>query len=485
MNELTKNEFEFSDNLKTNKIAFTIVSKNYLHYALTVRNSFLKYNKDYGFIIFILDMVNDCETLSTYQELNKKGVDIRCFLAIQKHINVDLNQMLINYDILEMNTAIKPFVIEYLFKENYEKVIYLDPDIYFKNKITKVENLLNDFDIILTPHITKEYPDDIYYPNHQSHLKTGIYNLGFLALKNTQNSLGLVHWWQNKLFDKCYADFFEHFYVDQKWMDYAPSIFDKVFIFKDSGYNVAYWNLHERSISIKNNEFYVNNEPLVFYHFSGFNIDNYKEITRQNRYKLDDLGAGYQKIFEEYNEKIKQFRGGYFSDKPYYFDCYTLSNEKLGFKRAKRFVEQQIWLAKKYSVFMVIGRLFKFYKKIKKAAEKASIEASKNSIGFNIFCEGNIARQSAEFQYFYQSLLTKGIPFSIININSLKNTKQIFSKNIFFVEKGKLENLLRNKKYLFKSKENYIGSNLPLNEIKFKDFNFKEIKTLTDLCFTF
>src|SRR4029079_6460495 len=58
-------------------------------------------------------------------------------------------------------------------------------------------------------------------------------------------------------------------FVDQRWMDLAPSYFD-VAIWKDPGCNVAYWNLHDREVTRGASGYEVNGGPLRFFHFSGF-----------------------------------------------------------------------------------------------------------------------------------------------------------------------------------------------------------------------
>jgi hypothetical protein len=58
-------------------------------------------------------------------------------------------------------------------------------------------------------------------------------------------------------------------FVDQKWIDLVPAFFDKVCILKHPGCNIAYWNLHERTLSQGKDAILVNNQPLCFFHFSG------------------------------------------------------------------------------------------------------------------------------------------------------------------------------------------------------------------------
>ncbi|MBR0212120.1 MAG: hypothetical protein IJQ55_00795, partial [Alphaproteobacteria bacterium] len=114
------------------KVMFTISSLNYMHYSLNVRESFLKYNPDWDFIIFMMDELTSPESLKMLSDLTNNGIDIRSFLEVKNLVpHYPIEEMLNRYSVLEVNTAIKPFCIEYLMKSGYNKVIYIDPDIQF------------------------------------------------------------------------------------------------------------------------------------------------------------------------------------------------------------------------------------------------------------------------------------------------------------------------------------------------------------------
>ena len=54
-------------------------------------------------------------------------------------------------------------------------------------------------------------------------------------------------------------------------MNLAPVFFDGVHVLHHPGCNVAYWNLHERSLTVTGESYRVNEvAPLVFFHFSAY-----------------------------------------------------------------------------------------------------------------------------------------------------------------------------------------------------------------------
>ena len=189
--------------------------------------------------------------------------------------------MVARYDVVELNTAVKPFYIEYLYRRDpsVEAIIYLDPDILTYASLTPVVETLRAHSIVVTPH-SCTYEDSetsIYY--EQGMLSTGVYNLGFLATSRGQNTNALIRWWQRRLREHCYYAPGTGVFVDQLWMSLAPLYFD-IYVEKNPGYNMCYWNHFERRVSWIDGRAMVNGEHnLVFYHFSSYSPDKPDRIT--------------------------------------------------------------------------------------------------------------------------------------------------------------------------------------------------------------
>jgi hypothetical protein len=84
-------------------------------------------------------------------------------------------------------------------------------------------------------------------------------------------------------------------------MNFAPLYFDKVRIWSAPEWNMAYWNLHERELTVVNNKYLVNNKfPLTFYHFSGYNLNQPGIISKyQTRYSFTERPE-MKILFDEY-----------------------------------------------------------------------------------------------------------------------------------------------------------------------------------------
>ncbi len=145
---------------------------------------------------------------------------------------------------------------------------------------------------------------DNKHPSEFDIMRAGVFNLGFIGLSNTESTKKFLNWWIPHLIEEGYNDVDKGMFTDQKWIDFVPVLFDDVYIIRHPGYNIAYWNLMHRDIIIKDNRIEVENKPVYFFHFSGFNPENIEKISKhQNRFQLKDL-ENMRKIFELYRDLL-------------------------------------------------------------------------------------------------------------------------------------------------------------------------------------
>ena len=371
------------------KTAFcTIVAKNYLGYARTLVDSLKCQHPESLIFVILADKIDD-----------KFNPDNESFILIESE-NLGIAyfaSFTFKYDVIEFATAIKPYALEFILK-NYDvtQLIYLDPDIYVFQKLNYIFSLLNIYSIILIPHITESFPEDGKGMVDQDILLAGIYNLGFIGVKKTNETEFFLKWWQHKLYDKCLMDSSNGMCVDQKWLDFAPVMFKEVYIILESGYNVSYWNLHQQEIQFQSNVWYCNKKLLYFYHFSGFDINKLEEISKyQNRYNLNNRPE-LRELFEFYRDLLLKnqqnqcyewnYTYNYFSDgskikkqdRKYY---YSLGNNRhninsnpfdkksyIQWKKKAIFIiirrKVKIFLSHYQSVLHIIEKLLLFYRKI-------------------------------------------------------------------------------------------------------------------------
>jgi glycosyltransferase involved in cell wall biosynthesis len=259
----------------------TIAARNYLGRVQVLAESFRRHHPDGQVSVLVVD---DRERAvesrpGLYDVIRPEDLTLPRFEG-----------MAAMYDVTELCTAVKPWLLQHLLAEG-EPVVYFDPDICFYAAVDELDELARRHQIVLTPHMRKPFPDDDARPDTQTILAAGAFNLGFIALGPGSASTGLLEWWQARLRFDCISDVENNYFVDQRWFDLVPGMFPGTAILQDPGMNVAYWNVHEHVFRVDAaGRHLVDEAPLKFFHFSGFDPGEPHELSRyQTRFRLCDI----------------------------------------------------------------------------------------------------------------------------------------------------------------------------------------------------
>lgn len=293
---------------------FTVVSNNYLHFARTLLQSARSFHPGAHVYCVIVD-----KDLDPAWRLSDE-FDV---LRLDELGLPDGDSFYFRYNVLELNTAVKPWAFEALLKRGYDKVVYIDPDIRLYRPLGEIiDGLDAGDDIIVTPHLLAPLNDD-KRPTELEIRRSGTYNFGFCAVRNTDNVLQFVKWWQSKLRHECVIALDKGIFVDQSWIDLVPGLFERVAILRHPGYNVAYWNLAQRRVIEDRGVWRANGQPLVFFHYSGLNPSDPSPFSKhQDRFTLASAGPA-AKLVEAYVKELQDNGFNKYREMPYgfgYFD---------------------------------------------------------------------------------------------------------------------------------------------------------------------
>lgn len=298
-------------------IAFTICSNNYLAQAITLAESLKKYEPNIIFKIGLVDILNyDTEINYDVIEIDKIGIPADIF-----------KNLCDKYNIVELSTSVKPFYFEYLFHKFPEinQILYLDPDLFFFNNLNLIKDSLNNFSVVITPHILN--PTKIEEIDWEFNLlKYGLYNFGFIGFARSNESFIILDWWKQRTIYYGFDNTLKAMFTDQIWGTLMPLFFNNILIIKHFGLNVAYWNLHERNITFKNNYFFINEQyELVFYHFSSFDPLNNNQIAKNQNFPSIKINSAISKIYEIYTTSLLKNGYNFYSKKV----CFYLTRKKM------------------------------------------------------------------------------------------------------------------------------------------------------------
>jgi hypothetical protein len=182
----------------------------------------------------------------------------------------DFPAWLFKHDVVEACTAVKATMLRHLLAQGAEKVIYLDPDIAAFAPLDLLADRLDAASIVLTPHqATPDTTEAAWRDNEGGSMRYGIYNLGFLGIRNDRTGQDFAAWWEERLLAACYDAPEDGIFTDQKYCDLVPGLFPGVHVERDAGCNVASWNIAHRPVRItRAGEVTAGGRPLRFYHFT-------------------------------------------------------------------------------------------------------------------------------------------------------------------------------------------------------------------------
>ncbi len=276
----------------------TIITKNCLSFARTLVQSVQVFHPHTACYVLVvddwhgfIDPKKEIFNLVSLEELNIPDQKNFCF----------------KYDALELCCALKPFFLDFLIKmKGATKILYMDADIYVTDTLKELFHVLDDHDMVLIPHLDRDYPEDDLQPDDTHILLSGIFNLGFLGINSSANAFSVLNWLKRKLYNKCVKEHTKGYLADQRFFDLAIGLFPNIFIERRPGYNVAYWNLHSRTLTRNDGQWLCNGEPMYFFHFSGFQ-PNAKGVisSHMSRYTLSNR-PDLLSLFSEYQAKLEQ-----------------------------------------------------------------------------------------------------------------------------------------------------------------------------------
>lgn len=166
--------------------------------------------------------------------------------------------------------SLKPIMMQHLL-QTYDKVVYVDNDIYFFNSPAFIWESLDENDVLLTPHHYSRNPNK--GQNWlEANFKVGLYNAGFVAAN--KNAVDALRWWADCCLYRCEKSWFRGLFDDQKYLDLMPIVHPKTKVLEHQGCNVAGWNVEvcQRTPDVAGSITINNKWLIVFVHFNAFSI---------------------------------------------------------------------------------------------------------------------------------------------------------------------------------------------------------------------
>jgi glycosyltransferase involved in cell wall biosynthesis len=281
---------------------FTICSNNYVSMARVFIASARQFHPEATIYLCLADAVLPDEGF--YPE--------DCVVVSVEDLDIpDIRPFLFRYDIMELNTAVKPFMFQHVFRLGHDTALYFDPDIQVFSRLNQILiPLQNGASFVLTPHLCAPAEGDAF-PDDIGIMRAGIYNLGFLGVRACDEAEAILAWWGRRLEYQCLSDQNAGIFVDQKFMDLLPGFAENARILRDPTVNIAYWNLPQRTLTVEGETWMVDGRPLGFYHFSGFDPTKMDQLAKYTlAFRGEAIPPALARLMRQYAEQLHANRHG-------------------------------------------------------------------------------------------------------------------------------------------------------------------------------
>jgi len=240
----------------------TLFNRNYFARFSVMYDSLMKHDDD--FVIYTFCM--DDEAYQSVLEMGKENIKPISLQELER-FDKDLLNIKTTRSIVEYYFTCTPVICNYVI-ENYsevEAITYLDSDLYFFSSPELIFKEIIGKSVAIVEHRSKS-------------IKNGIYNVAWITFQRDKVGLQCLKKYRLDCLDWCYAYHDNGRYADQKYLDNWPQEYDNVAVIKNKGVNLAPWNIFRYKISVNQGNIMVDDDALVFYHFSGI------EMIHENLY---------------------------------------------------------------------------------------------------------------------------------------------------------------------------------------------------------
>lgn len=269
----------------------TILDKNYLLKSVAFYDALVKFNKEYIFWFLCLDK-------DTKEILEKLSLNNVITMSIEEIGDEELLKTRSSRSIAEFAFTSKPAWINYILNkiENGDTLIYADNDIIYFSAPEDISERMKEggYSIGITLH---KFSEKKNWMNE----KIGKYNAGLIYFISDQNSRLCVNEWRKQCIDWCYLKYENGKFGDQLYMNKWPEKYKGVYEIPDKGVNLGSWNIYNFKVTERGENFFIDEEPLVCYHFHRI-----KFYIAGNKIKPLPIYIYHKKLYNMYTGMIEK-----------------------------------------------------------------------------------------------------------------------------------------------------------------------------------
>ena len=318
----------------------TICTVSHLPYARVLGASLERFHPEIDFYVIVTD----------WEETETPNLGSARLVPVEE-IGIDrLSFCRLKFSAAHFCYMAKPAASTWVARHGYRKVLYFDSDIEIHAPLSALLAALDHHRFVVTPHVVAPFPRPDRHHEHPSMgdlAAAGIFNAGLYGFTPDVASLAFMEGWLQMVLAPGSFLFLQ---AEQNAFNWLSAFGESIYVLRDTAYNVAYWNLHDRSVRWcgfdggGEDSWQVDGSPLVAFHFSGLPFDRPAWLSvHDRRYSLYILPS-VARLVERYVAKLAENGLLAARARPYRYDsfpCGVPIDERM--RRVLRHYENHLW----------------------------------------------------------------------------------------------------------------------------------------------
>ena len=254
--------------------AVTVVNRGYLARADVMFASLARFHPETPRLALLVDRWPEGQPLPPHFEI----------VTLEELGPPDMWQRLFGYTRFERATNWKSLALQLALKRypQCSSAFMLDADMEILSPLDELAESLQSASVLLTPHLLSSHTQADY----SQFSRAGVFNAGYLGV-SAQRGQPFLQWWESRLEHHCRIDHPAGLFVEQKWLDQVPALFEDATICRHPGANIAYWNLAERPLTGSLEDLRCAGRPALLFHYSGWSPNRPAQLSAH-------LGGNYE-----------------------------------------------------------------------------------------------------------------------------------------------------------------------------------------------
>ncbi len=276
----------------------TLCTRSYLPFARALINSFHRHHSDIPVVLLVVDLDDgDDSPIDGFGDyvtiVSGRDLDVPKF-----------DYMALKYSATDFCCAMKSYLVSHIIRTTpAARILFMDADIYVFAPLTEMLTKLDSSNFVVIPHTVQPIPNpDRFWeiPTLGDLFYAGVLNAGMFGLTVNEESTAFIDTWMDMVSGP--GAFLVGGQMEQNSFNWVTAFVPGVHVLRNKAYNVAYWNIHDRSLRFKGLHeedgedcWTVDGQQLVAFHFSGFSPSRPSVISvhdhRYSLYLLPSLGC--------------------------------------------------------------------------------------------------------------------------------------------------------------------------------------------------